>query len=338
MRGLPTLLAAAPGTGKSYLALDLARRIIAGEPYPDGQPVSVPGTVLYVDAENTPGIYKERVSVWPPALLQRLYFMQPPPERWFMNLDDRADQDRLLDMAWMIRPALIVIDSYGSCTLKGENNKEDVQLLLAFFTQLARDAGCAVLVIHHLRKAPKIHEPRAAPMTVDTIRGSSHIAATARHIWGLEFVPSGPERQASDPRKLWILKTNISAPPAPLGITFEPHPGNPEVALLSYGRAPQPYRPRTRVESCAEWILSQLAAAGRPVQPEELVHRGANEGFYKMFIYRARKQLGALIVDTDARGHRLQGWELAEWSADATRKVDAASEAEANPDSDKVTK
>lgn len=337
VRGLPTLLAAAPGTGKSYLALDLAWRIIAGEPYPDGQPATAPGTVLYVDAENTPVIYKERVSVWPPALLQRLYFMQPLPDHWIINLDAAPDRDRLCDMAWMIRPTLIVIDSYGACTLKGENYKEDVQMLLAFFTQLAKDADCAVLVIHHLRKAPNMHEPRAAHMTIDAIRGSSHIAATARQVWGLEFVPSGPERKASDPRKLSVLKTNISAPPSPLGITFEPHPANPEVALISYGKAPQPYRARTRVEICAEWILAQLTSAGTAVKPDELIRRGASEGFYRMLIYRARKQLGELVVSTDARGHRLDGWALAEWSADTVGQSGPVPEAEARGECNSVT-
>ena len=37
-RGMITLLCAAPGAGKSYLALDLARRLIAGLPWPDGAP------------------------------------------------------------------------------------------------------------------------------------------------------------------------------------------------------------------------------------------------------------------------------------------------------------
>lgn len=45
------------------------------------------------------------------------------------------------------------------------------------------------------------------PMTADSISGSSHIAAMARHIWGLQFVTSGPNPDLSDPRSLWVVKT-----------------------------------------------------------------------------------------------------------------------------------
>ena len=37
-RGMVTLFGAAPGAGKSLVALDLARRVIHGEPFPDGAP------------------------------------------------------------------------------------------------------------------------------------------------------------------------------------------------------------------------------------------------------------------------------------------------------------
>jgi hypothetical protein len=37
-RGMLTLFGAAPGAGKSLVALDLARRVIHGEPFPDGAP------------------------------------------------------------------------------------------------------------------------------------------------------------------------------------------------------------------------------------------------------------------------------------------------------------
>ena len=48
----------------SYLALDLVRRIIADEPFPDGVPQPLPGAnVIYVDAESVPQIISERAGV-----------------------------------------------------------------------------------------------------------------------------------------------------------------------------------------------------------------------------------------------------------------------------------
>ena len=312
LRGLPSLLAAVPGTGKSYLALDIARRILSHSHYPDGQPVEDHGPVLYVDAENTPTIHKTRLSVWPQPLLKHLYIMLPADNRYVINLGDVADRDRLSDMAWFLRPALIIIDSYGACTLKGENNKEDVQELLAYFTRLAKDFDCGLLIIHHLRKGANVGPLPFAPMTIDSIRGSSHIPAMARHIWGLQFVPAGPEPGLDDPRRLWIMKTNLGTSPDPLGVTFDPHPDNPDVAQLTFGDAPQPYKEMSKVEQCAEWILTQLREAGAPIKPAHFIEQAEVEGFYSSLIYRARKHLGDLIVDSEQQSRNPNNtWALA---------------------------
>lgn len=315
LRGLPSLLAAVPGTGKSYLALDLARRIITGDPFPDGQPAesSRDPKILYVDAENTPAIHKERLSVWPPAALHQLYIMLPEPDRFLINLDDHIDRDRLYDMAWAIRPALIIIDSYGSCTLKGENNKEDVQGLLAYFNQLAQDFDCALLIVHHLRKGIANNQSGFKLTTIDAIRGSSHIPAMSRHVLGLQFVPSGPETTARDPRILWIMKTNVGPPPDPLGVAFESHPSNPDVAQLAYGGPPDAYREPNKCDQCAGWLVDYLLDAGRPLKPAVIITAGESKGYYSSLIYRARAQLGHRILDTKNSRHPNNAWALSEW-------------------------
>lgn len=314
LRGLPSLLAAVPGTGKSYLALDLAHRIITGTQFPDGTPVERSGPVLYVDAENTPVIHKERVSVWPPNALQQLYIMLPDQDRFVINLDDYPDRDRLRDMAWVIRPELIIIDSYGSCTLKGENNKEDVQGLLAFFNQLAAQFDCSLLIIHHLRKGAS-GQTSFVPMSIDSIRGSSHIAAMARHIWGLQFVPTANSREGAEPRRMWIMKTNVGPPPDAIGVDFAPHPANPDVAQIMFGAAPEPAREPTRTEECAEWILCELEAAREPVRPADIVQAAEADGFTRAMVYRARKDiLGDAVIDTqDSKYASTNCWALPEY-------------------------
>jgi hypothetical protein len=307
LQGLPSLLAAAPGTGKSYLALDLAHRVIANRGYPDGTPITQPGPVLFVDAENTPAIHKERLSTWDPAHLSQLYFMFPDEHRFLINLDDYADRERLSDMAWTIRPALIIIDSYGACTLKGENNKEDVQALLSYFTHLAKHFDCALLIIHHLRKAAG-GQTSFVPMTIANVRGSSHIVAMARHIWGLQFVPTGPEDDLKSPRRLWIIKSNVGAPPAPIGVQFNPHPANAEIAQLTYGAAPKPFKEPTKLDECADWLLSTLLELGQPVKPSELVALGKDAGYRRSTIYRAHKALGDLVTDSHPSTHPKNTW------------------------------
>jgi hypothetical protein len=316
LRGMPSLLAAVPGVGKSYLALDLARRIITGEPFPDGSPAAAPGPVIYVDAENTPTIHKERLRPWPQSALRHLFFMFPDAHRFVINLDGVADRERLFDMTYMIRPHLVIIDSFGSCTLNGENNKEDVQRLLAYFNELAREFACALLIIHHLRKCANPGQTSFVPLTIDAIRGSSHIPAMARHLWGLQFVPAGPDPDLKAPRRLWILKTNVGSPPEPLGLDFQPHPDYPDVAQITYGDTPQPYKETSRVEQCAEWILTLLQAAGEPLKPAEIISQGEDDGYYSSLIYRARQHLNGRIADTHKPQHPRNAWTLTEWETD----------------------
>jgi hypothetical protein len=314
-RGLTSLLAAAPGTGKSYLALELARCLIAGTPFPDGAPVPQSGPVLFVDAENTPTIHKQRLSVWPAELLDQLYFMLPMSGRFAIDLNTLADRDRLSDMVWALRPLLVIVDSYGSVVGRGENVKENVQDMLAFFNQLAKEFDCSVLLVHHLRKARAVPRRRVRPLTLDAIRGSSHITAIARQIWALQFVPVGPEPRADDPRRLWVLKSNVGAPPPPLGVTFSPHPDHPDVAQLTFGDAPQPYKPPTRVDECAQWLLELLAASQEPLRRGEILERARDAGFNNSLLYRARRQLGDRIVNTHGPRHPQNAWALSEGEA-----------------------
>ena len=66
-RGLLSLLGSVPGAGKSLVALDLARRLIAGLPFPDGTPLPSDGqapNVVYVDAEGIPQLISQRATSW----------------------------------------------------------------------------------------------------------------------------------------------------------------------------------------------------------------------------------------------------------------------------------
>lgn len=307
--GLVSLLAATPGTGKSYLALDLAHRVICGTRFPNGAPVLTPGPVVYVDAENAPSVFKKRVQTWSPQAQAQVYVMLPDPHRLVINLDEALDQERLWDMCWSIRPVLVVLDSYSSATLRSENNKEDVQQVLAFLSKLAKDACLALLIIHHLRKR---NEPPSSFLltTIDAIRGSSYIPAMARNVLGLQWVATGPDpdENKNGPRRLWVMKSNVGQYPPPLGVTFTPHPQYPDVALIDYGAAPVPYRAPNKGDDCADWLEELLRNAAGPVRPKEVYELGKSEGYNRRMILRVRKALGRRIQDTQERFHPENEW------------------------------
>lgn len=67
-RGMLSLLGAAPGAGKSLVALDLARRVIHCEAFPDSARRADAGTfpggnVVYVDAEAVPSYPSLRAAI-----------------------------------------------------------------------------------------------------------------------------------------------------------------------------------------------------------------------------------------------------------------------------------
>ena len=64
-----------------------------------------------------------------------------------IDLTQPVWQDRLLDMATMLKPELIVIDSLTSISSAGQNSVEDTNRLLMFLVGLARHCDCGLLVI-----------------------------------------------------------------------------------------------------------------------------------------------------------------------------------------------
>ncbi len=309
--GMITLLAAKPGTGKSMLALDLAGRIITGQPWPDGSP-ALPGTrnVVYIDGENIPQVHNERAIAWSMPR-EQLYMMLPDEEAMLIDLSGERDQEILAQMVYRLEPALIVVDSLGAVLGKGENAVEDVRAFLGFLAGLAQHHGVAVLVIHHLRKSTGGQLPLFGDIDPDQIRGSGHITAMSRVAWGLSAVQTGSKPDPNGPRKLQVIKSNLGRHPEPLGVLLEPLCDGEHVKVVYDADAPEPYEAPTERDEAAEWLLDYLEAAGEPVSPKEVVAAAKDAGIGRAMIYRARETLSAEIVNTGGRRSPANKWALA---------------------------
>ena len=310
-RGMVTLLAAAPGVGKSLVALDLARRIIRGEPFPDGAPVPHPGSpVLLVDAEGAPGLLRQRVDAWQvdPGLL---YLMADPSSVRPVDLGTLDDMGRLLDMCLAIRPALVIVDSLASAAPRSETSLKAAHHVLGSLSMVAHKLGPALLVIHHLRKRAAAGAAPYLPSASD-LRGSSHLTATARSVLMLspEAAPSlSSAPDPNGPRRLALVKSNLCPLPPPLCLALEQHPGAP---LLHYSPLVEAPPPPTHLGLCAGWLLGFLAAAPAPVRPADVVTTARRAGFSRPTLYRARQALGPAILDVGGSPHDpRKRWSLA---------------------------
>lgn len=322
-RGLLTLLAAWPGVGKTYLALDLAQRVITRLPAPDKSAFELrTGHVIYVDAEDfLPDIY-ERAMVWGMDL-DKFYPIRRPP-RDLIDMSRREYQDPLIDMCGYLQPDLVIVDSLSSVNSRGENNIEDLRDVLNFFVELAGTFEVALLLIHHLRKPNK---GVTQPVTMHDLRGSGHLVAMARSILSVDVIKTGPEEDMNGPRQLKVLKKNRGKYPKPLSVQYKDSPTNPDVAVLSYGPIELFERyPETLTERCATWLVDLLDERG-PLPFTEIQTLASQEDFRYWVLIEARQSLGNKIVDTLGPKRFGNKWAL------ATQSIDEAEEPVKNSNS-----
>jgi len=306
-RGMVSMLVAAPGTGKSLMVLDLARRVMTpNSTWPDGTMILSNGPVIYIDAEGVPQLHNERAKDWQMDT-SKLYMMPDPLSAGLETVDltDELWRDRLIEMTYNLRPEMVIIDSLGDVNSKGENNVEDVRELLNWLTRYTLDFQIAMIIIHHLRK--KGGNAFMDLLSQDDVRGSSHIVAKARSLLGLSMIKNGDGDEGdSDWRRLEVLKTNLCKKPEVIGV--ELLPGLNSTPVLRYGQAPKVEKAATKEEMCQQWLLDLLA--GGPMKPKEVEEEGKAAGYGRSLIYSARAALGKKVHNTAGARSPDNMWEL----------------------------
>jgi hypothetical protein len=306
VRGYINLWGADPGVGKSIIALDMCRRIIHDLGFPDDTAIPDPGAnVLYVDAEGIPNLMDERARAWG---MDRSKLFVMYPELGLLDLLEPSYQDELIERVALLDPALVVVDSLNSISVKGNKNVEDVRELLSFLAILARDYDIPLVLIHHLRKPGR--DQRARILTQADLSGSGHITAMGRVVWGISLVQTGPELDRNGPRRVEILKSNFTYP-KPIGVEFQGLP-NGSVLLDWTEHAPEAYEEPTEVDRCGEWLVGLLGEAGESMKPKEVIALAQLEGYNRRMVYRAKRKLSDLVIDTEEnKRNPMNAWVLA---------------------------
>lgn len=309
-RGLLTVMGASQGSGKSFVATDLAWRIIHDKGYPNGAIIQRPGAnVIYVDGEMVPQILNQRADQYGMDKSKLYMLLSDPGE--MLDLGDERYQERLAEMVAILNPELIIIDSLSSIHTGGQNGVEDVRALIGYLTRLVGSANCGLVLIHHIRKPPG---GGARMMNVDLgmedLSGSGYITQQARVVFGLRVVQTGQEFDPNGPREFKMLKNSIGQYPSALGFSFKPlHPTG--VMLDWQKEAPKTFREPTQRDECGEWLEDFIKANPDGVFPKEAVATGKELGFSRAIVYRARKELNAHIENTEGRQAPNNRWK---WS------------------------
>lgn len=172
------LLAGQWGTGKSFVALDLAGSVATGLPFA-GHEVTARGGVLYVAAEGASAMAQRLKALVDGKLREKAFLAQadgnPLPEAidfdklpisWIAAcpyVQNRSDYKRLMDTLKAAVKAMlerfgvpirvIIIDTMAQVGhFKDANDAAEAQRVMALLAELGREIGALVLIVDHFGK------------------------------------------------------------------------------------------------------------------------------------------------------------------------------------------
>lgn len=286
-----------PGLGKSLASLDIAARVSAGKPMPDGTrgALSDSATVVLVSVED--GLAD---TIRPRADLagadpRRIVAITSIPGA---DGNDRPvvvpdDWPRIEAVVTEHDARLVVLDPLMALLGADVNSYRDQDARRALLpgVQMAERTGAALVVIRHLNKG-------AGSSAIYRGGGSIGIAGAARSVL---LVAKDPDDDTEERRIVASVKSNLSAPAPALAYRIESganghpylvwegateHTANQLLAMLSDDRGER----RDALEEAADYLRDALAGGPRPTR--DVLRDARAHGISEAAIRRARKTLG----------------------------------------------
>jgi hypothetical protein len=312
-RGKFHLLAGAPGTGKTTIALALAATLSKGTSWPDAA-ANAPGGVLIWSGED--GIED--------TLLPRLLAAGGVPDRVHFVVsartqgrvrpfDPASDMEGLADAAGAIDTLrLVILDPVVSAVTGDSHKNTETRRGLQPIVDLATRLDCAVLGITHLSKNSRGREP------LERVTGSIAFGALARVV----LATVKPADEAA-PRRLVRAKSNLG--PDSGGLEYRlfgaPVPGRDfRAQRVDWG---QPLTGSARelmaievadekrdMQGKAQAFLQEMLCDG-PVAARDLRAAAQAHGHRWRTVERAKEALGVRAVKRGFGGSGTWAWQLA---------------------------
>jgi hypothetical protein len=203
-RGVFNVVAAEPGTGKTRFALDLARRLWFGLPWPDGQPNPFPPETRTLWVQGDRAFHEMLEAARAFGLPDEAVALGSSPDdpTGSLDLDDPEALEALAERIQAAGPALVAIDTVGMTTSRDLCRTDDSRAFFGPIMDLASSTGVAILGLTHLSR--------------DKEALGRRIVEKARVV--VKMTKPDPEGQPNR-RKLWVDKTAAVNPPA-LGISM----------------------------------------------------------------------------------------------------------------------
>lgn len=197
------LLAGAPGTGKTMLALNMAATVTRGGKWPDKSDATLGRVLIWSGEDHINDTLLPRLVV-AGADVNRIEFIDKVNEfNRIRPFDFKTDITQLSQKIKEINGcSLLIIDSIVQAVAGDSNKNTSVRNALNPLVELGIYYNCAILGITHVNKRSAKHAP------LDRVTGSLAFSAVARIILMTDKIQSEVEGSSSD-AVLVRVKTNI---------------------------------------------------------------------------------------------------------------------------------
>ncbi|PSK99757.1 AAA domain-containing protein [Haloactinopolyspora alba] len=304
-----------PSTGKSTLTLDLAARVSAGKPWPDGAVSAGPADVLLLSAEDGLGdTVRPRLDA-AGADVARVHALVDVPLTDEDEVTHRVPPQLPRDIGHIERIVhdydvrLVVVDVLMAFLAGGvdSHRDQDVRAVLHRMSVMAERAGCTVLLVRHLNKAGA-----GSPMYRGG--GSIGIIGAARAAY---LVARDPDDEGR--RIVAVTKSNLAVEPPSLAYRLVDDPdngcarveweaGTVEHTAATLLRGPVDEDERTERDEAAQWLRDYLADSGGQAASKDIFKAARTAGHSERTLKRAKQRAG--ITHQSSGFPRTTYWEL----------------------------
>lgn len=313
------VMAGAPGTGKTTIALALAAALTTGGRWPDGSRVAKAGGVLIWSGEDDPTDTLAPRLIACGADMRLTHFVGSMTERDERRpFDPARDMDALADAVRRVGSArLLICDPVVSAVTGDSHKNTEVRRALQPLVDLGLEAGCAILGISHFSKGTQGRDP------TERVAGSLAFGALARVVIATAKVQDDASEHAGR-RIMARTKSNIGPDDGAFAYDLEQieladHPGVRASRVLwgdaidGSAREILAAADRSSADDAdggeradAEQFLRDLLADG-PVPSRQVRIDADGAGYSWATIRRAQKSLGVEAIKEGQPG-RSQRW------------------------------
>lgn len=290
-RGKLAVLDGDPGTGKSFVTIDLAARISAGAAMPGGHAPASGSSVILLNAEDDArDTLRPRVTAARGNADAIRIFAAPGlgHERLPQFPEDLPALEQVIRES---RAALVVIDPMMAFFPPGvsANNDQSIRQALTPLAAIAAQTDACILLVRHLRKSGGVHA---------IYRGSGSIGIMGAVRTGLMIA-----RHPDDPnlRVFALSKTNVGPTGQSLSFRLVPCPVSGQTTVEWLGPLDMttedlfgssvPLRAGSQArERAAEWLRSFLS--GGPRRANEVLEAANAAGIARRTLDRVKSTVG----------------------------------------------